>query len=60
VLIGAEMPAILAEISFMTNSQEATLLKTEKYRQQIAEALLAGVMQYQEALKKAPAVATAR
>jgi N-acetylmuramoyl-L-alanine amidase len=58
VLIGAEMPAILAEISFMTNSQEATLLKTEKYRQQIAEALLAGVMQYQEALKKAPAVAT--
>jgi N-acetylmuramoyl-L-alanine amidase len=58
VLIGASMPAILAEIAFMTNSQEATLLKTEKYRQQIAEALLAGVMRYQESLKKVPAVAS--
>ncbi len=32
--------------------QDANLLKTEKYRQQIAEALFAGVMSYQEALKK--------
>jgi N-acetylmuramoyl-L-alanine amidase len=56
VLVGASMPAILAEISFMTNSHEAALLKTEKYRQQIADALLAGVMRYQEALKKGPAV----
>ena len=32
VLIGATMPSVLAEISFMTNRQEATLLKTAKYR----------------------------
>ena len=57
VLVGATMPSILAEISFLTNRQEANLLKTEKYRQQIAEALLAGVMRYQESLKKVPAVA---
>jgi N-acetylmuramoyl-L-alanine amidase len=58
VLVGAQMPSILTEISFITNPQDAGLLATEKYRQQIAEALLAGVTRYQQALKKAPAVAT--
>ena len=57
VLIGATMPSILAEISFLTNRQEATLLKTDKYKQQIAEALFAGVLRYQQALKKVPAIA---
>ena len=60
VLIGATMPGILAEIAFMTNEQEARLLATDKYRQQIAEALLAGIMSYQGSLKKAPAVAAAQ
>ena len=57
VLIGATMPSILAEISFLTNRQEAALLRTPKYREQIAEALLAGVMKYQESLKEGQAVA---
>ncbi len=57
VLIGATMPSVLAEISFITNKQEGALLKTDKYRQQIAEALFQGVMRYQQSLKKAPAVA---
>jgi len=52
------MPSILTEISFLTNQQDAGLLATEKYRQQIAEALFAGITRYQQALKKAPAVAT--
>jgi N-acetylmuramoyl-L-alanine amidase len=60
VLVGATMPSILAEISFITNRQEATLLKTDKYKQQIAEALLAGVLRYQQALKKVPAIASQR
>jgi N-acetylmuramoyl-L-alanine amidase len=60
VLVGATMPSILAEISFITNRQEATLLKTDKYKQQIAEALLAGVLRYQQALKKVPAIAAAK
>ena len=60
VLVGATMPSILAEISFITNRQEATLLKTDKYKQQIAEALLAGVLRYQQALKKVPAIAATR
>jgi N-acetylmuramoyl-L-alanine amidase len=60
VLVGATMPSILAEISFITNRQEASLLKTDKYKQQIAEALLAGVLRYQQALKKVPAIAATK
>lgn len=52
VLIGAEMPSVLAEMSFVTNRQDATLLKTGAYRQQIAEALLDAVLRYQQSLKK--------
>jgi N-acetylmuramoyl-L-alanine amidase len=53
VLIGATMPSILSEIAFLTNHQEATLLRGGAYRQQIAEALLNGVMRYQRSLKAA-------
>ena len=54
VLIGAAMPSVLAEISFMTNPQEAKLLKSSAYRQRIAEALFEAVRTYQASLKKAP------
>lgn len=54
VLIGATMPSALTEISFLTNEDEAGLLRRQGYRQQIAEALLAGVMKYQQALKAGP------
>jgi N-acetylmuramoyl-L-alanine amidase len=57
VLIGATMPSVLAEVSFITNRQEATLLRTANYRQQIAEALFAGVMKYQQSLKKPAGIA---
>jgi N-acetylmuramoyl-L-alanine amidase len=52
VLIGAGMPSVLAEISFVTNKQEGTLLKTSAYRQQIAQALLDAVVKYQQGLKR--------
>jgi N-acetylmuramoyl-L-alanine amidase len=52
VLIGAAMPSVLAEISFVTHRQEGQLLKTSAYRQQIAEALLDAVLKYQQSLKK--------
>jgi N-acetylmuramoyl-L-alanine amidase len=55
VLIGATMPSVLAEVSFLTNRDEAALLKSQAFRQQIAEALFAGVMRYGNSLKK-PAV----
>jgi N-acetylmuramoyl-L-alanine amidase len=52
VLIGASMPSVLAEISFVTHKQESQLLKTGAYRQQIAEALFDAVVRYQQSLKK--------
>jgi N-acetylmuramoyl-L-alanine amidase len=57
VLLGATMPSVLAEISFITNRQDAAMLKTEKYRQRIAEALYAGVLRYQRSLKAGPQIA---
>ncbi len=59
VLIGAGMPSVLAEIGFLTNRQEATLLKTPAYRQKVAEALHAAVTQYRRSLKRQTSVAAA-
>ena len=50
VLIGASMPSVLAEISFISNPQEEGLIKTPAYRQAIAEALFNGVRSYAESL----------
>jgi N-acetylmuramoyl-L-alanine amidase len=60
VLIGAGMPSVLAEISFVTNRQEGQMLRTGAYRQHIAEALLEAILRYQQSLKKLTAVATTR
>jgi N-acetylmuramoyl-L-alanine amidase len=57
VLIGATMPSVLAEISFITNRQEAALLKTTGYRQALAEALFQGISKYQRSLKAGQSVA---
>jgi N-acetylmuramoyl-L-alanine amidase len=58
VLIGAGMPSVLAEISFVTNKQEGVLLKTGAYRQQIAESLMEAILRYQRSLKGVRAVAS--
>jgi N-acetylmuramoyl-L-alanine amidase len=50
VLIGAQMPSVLAEIAFVSNPKDEALLKRPDYRQKIAEALLKGVSQYADAL----------
>ena len=50
VLIGANMPSILAEICFISNPQEEKLAKSSDSRQAIAEALFEGVRSYSESL----------
>jgi N-acetylmuramoyl-L-alanine amidase len=50
VLIGANMPSVLAEIGFVSNSREETLLKKPEYRQRLAEALYKGMEKYTEGL----------
>jgi N-acetylmuramoyl-L-alanine amidase len=46
VLIGANMPSILAEISFLTNPDDAAQLRDPQYRERIAESLYRGVAKY--------------
>jgi N-acetylmuramoyl-L-alanine amidase len=46
VLIGANMPSILAEISFVTNPTDADELRRPEYRERVAESLYAGVARY--------------
>jgi N-acetylmuramoyl-L-alanine amidase len=50
VLIGANMPSILAEISFVTNQRDAEQLQQPAYRQRVAESLYRGVAKYASGL----------
>ncbi len=51
VLIGARMPSVLAEVSFLSNSREARLLSTDDYRDRIADALFEGILRYRNRLQ---------
>lgn len=46
VLIGANMPSILAEVSYLTNPTDAEELDQAAYRQRIAEFLYRGIARY--------------
>jgi N-acetylmuramoyl-L-alanine amidase len=46
VLVATDMPAILAEVSCLSNAREAERLSTEDYRQTIAEALVYGIKDF--------------
>jgi N-acetylmuramoyl-L-alanine amidase len=50
VLIGANMPSILAEISFVSNPSDEHRLETSEYRQRIAESLYRGIAKYVDGL----------
>jgi N-acetylmuramoyl-L-alanine amidase len=46
VLIGANMPSILAEVSFVSNPGDERRLETSEFRQRIAESLYRGIAKY--------------
>jgi N-acetylmuramoyl-L-alanine amidase len=46
VLIGADMPSILTEISFLSNPSDEQMLRKPDYRQRVAEGLYQGVSSY--------------
>ena len=50
VLIGADMPSILTEISFLSNPADEQLLKKPEQRQHVAEGIFSGVSSYLESL----------
>jgi N-acetylmuramoyl-L-alanine amidase len=46
VLVATDMPAVLAEVGCISNEKEAAMLRRPEYRQQIADALFAGIRGY--------------
>ncbi|MFQ5776468.1 MAG: N-acetylmuramoyl-L-alanine amidase [Terriglobia bacterium] len=50
VLVGANMPSVLAEVAFLSNRQDEKLMKGSKGRQAVAEALFVGMSNYLEGL----------
>jgi N-acetylmuramoyl-L-alanine amidase len=50
VLIGADMPSILTEISFLSNPADEKLLKQPEQRQKVAEGLYQGMVSYLESM----------
>jgi N-acetylmuramoyl-L-alanine amidase len=50
VLIGAQMPSILVELGFISNSREEKLMKTKEFRQELAESLYVGLSTYASSL----------
>jgi N-acetylmuramoyl-L-alanine amidase len=60
VLIGADMPSILTEISFLSNAADEQLLKKPEYRQRVAEGLYQGVSDYLQSLNSMAVNGTAK
>ena len=52
VLIGAQMPSVLAEIGFLTNASDEAQMRKPEQRQKIAEALYKGIAAYAESLSQ--------
>ncbi len=46
VLIGAEMPAILVEVGFLSNSTEKNRLLSRRYQEEIAQGICSGINAY--------------
>lgn len=59
VLTGTQMPAVLAEVSFVSSPADESKLQSSEYRQHIAEALFKGIARYRDDTK-ATKVASAK
>jgi N-acetylmuramoyl-L-alanine amidase/type II secretory pathway predicted ATPase ExeA len=54
VLTGAKMPAVLSEISFLSNAKDERLLLQSSQRERIAEGLYSGIAAYLDSLNSLP------
>ena len=50
ILIGTNMPSVLAEVSFISNPKDEKLLKKDSIRQTLVKSLFAGIDGYMKAL----------
>ena len=46
VLNSSEIPGVIVEMAFMTSPEDRVLLKQERYRKELAQALLIGIAEY--------------
>ena len=53
VLLGAQMPAVLVEVGFVSNREEARQLRSASHRNKLASAIADGVSRYAETLGQA-------
>jgi N-acetylmuramoyl-L-alanine amidase len=49
VLVGANMPAVLVEMGFLTNPQQEQRLASDDYQNTLVQALVDGILRYRNA-----------
>jgi N-acetylmuramoyl-L-alanine amidase len=54
VLRNTRMPAVIVEGAYVTNPREARLLASETFRQQLADSIAQGILEYQRSLVAQP------
>ncbi len=60
VLVGAKMPSVLVEVSFISNPLEAKLLRKDSYRSDLARSIASGINRYMSIMPKGQTVADTR
>ena len=50
VLVGSSMPSVLVEVGYCSNKAEAVRLKSQEYRQQLAQGIASGIVSYAQRL----------
>jgi len=57
VLMGARMPSVLVEVSFITNPREERLLRSEAYREKAARGIAEGILGFLQEMESPGLVA---
>ncbi|HEX5475498.1 MAG TPA: N-acetylmuramoyl-L-alanine amidase [Vicinamibacterales bacterium] len=57
VLVGANMPAVLVEMGFLTNAAQERQLASDDFQNTLAQSLLNGILRYRDAQPAAPGLA---
>jgi N-acetylmuramoyl-L-alanine amidase len=58
VLVGANMPAVLVEMGFITNAAQERALSSDAFQQQLVQALVNGIVRYRDEVAGAPPATT--
>ena len=56
VLVGANMPAVLVEMGFISNSDQERQLTTASFQNEVVDALIASVLRFRDYLERLPSM----